>query len=253
MGESVQTEAIVLRGSDVGEEDRILTILTRELGLVRAAAGGAKSIRKGRAAALDLFVHSRLEVYTSSKAGRMQRIRASEAINPFLALRQDYDNVCCASYMAELLSRTTQEGDPAPELFDLLRDCLEQLESGRERNLVLLIFIMRTLLALGMAPELENCLKCGLRVDGEGVLDNFAGGLLHQECLTGPAGDRVLSGDGIAMLRFIVGKPLERVWNLAMRPDESELLFRLLGSFAHHHLGFVPRTVKSLPVRPADA
>jgi DNA repair protein RecO (recombination protein O) len=253
MGKSVQTDAIVLRGSDVGEEDRILTILTRDLGLVRAAAGGARSIKKGRAAALDLFVHSRLEVYTSSKAGRMQRIRASEAINPFLALRQDYDNVCCASYMAEILSRTAQEGDPAPELFDLLRDCLGQLESGRERNLVLLIFIMRTLLALGMAPELEKCLKCGQEVDGEGVLENFAGGLVHPECLTGPAEDPVLSGGGIAMLRFIVGKPLKSVWNLAMRPEESESIFRLVSGFAHHHMGFVPRTVKSLPARPADA
>lgn len=248
MGSSQTTEAIVLRGADVGEEDRILTLLTYRQGLVRAAAGGARSIRKGRAAALDLFVHTRLEIYTSSRGNKMPRIRAAEPVDLYLSLRRDYDRVCAASYMAEVLSRCVWEADPAPELFQLMKSCLHALDGGEERFHALLVFLSRALSALGMSPMLDRCVHCGEPVTGEGVLDNFSGGVAHAGCLSGAAPQRSLTGGDLATLRFLAQRPLERVWSLAVQAQQARPLFETMAGFAHYHLGFVPRTWTSLAV-----
>ena len=67
MRKSITTEAVVLAVTDVGEEDRILTFLTPDMGLLSAAATSARNLKKGRAAPLDLFVRTRLTVNVPRK------------------------------------------------------------------------------------------------------------------------------------------------------------------------------------------
>ena len=120
MGKTLKTEAIVLSRTDVGEEDRILTFLTRGYGLLKAAASGAKTLKGGRTAPLDLFVRSRIQFHVSSKPGKLCRIRSVDVVDPYLEIRGDYNRLCAASYMAEEVAHCVQEADPSEGIFDLL-------------------------------------------------------------------------------------------------------------------------------------
>ena len=90
MRKSVTTEAVVLAATEVGEEDSILTFLTPEMGLLKAAATSARNLKKGRTAPLDLFVWTSLAVRVPGKDGKLKRIVSAEMIDPFLGIRADY-------------------------------------------------------------------------------------------------------------------------------------------------------------------
>ena len=146
-------DAVVLSETDVGEEDRILTFLTREHGLLRAAASSARNLRKGRTAALDLFVINTLSVSSPGRSGKLKRIKSADAVETFPGIRSDYSKLCVASYIGELVSRCVPEDDPAREIFELVLVVFGMLEKDEGFYRTLVIFVGRFLKELGMAPD----------------------------------------------------------------------------------------------------
>ncbi len=246
MGKTLNTEAIVLFRTDVGEEDRILTFLTRDYGLLKAAASGAKNLKGGRTAPLDLFVRSRIQFHVSSKAGKLCRIRSVDVVEPYIDIRQDYGRLCCASYMAEETAHCVQEADPAEGIFDLLASCLDQLSLNAGIYFTLFTFETRLLVELGMAPDMSGCMICGEVIAGKASVSPREGGLAHPDCLPG-TDLRVLDSGDLATLRFAAQCRLEALSRLKINDASAVRLFRAVHSFSVHHLGFEPKTVKTLP------
>ena len=239
-------EGIVLSAVDVGEEDRILTFLTREHGLWRAGATSAKNLKKGRTASLDLFVRSRLEVSVPRDSARLKRVRSAEALETFLGIRSDYARLCAASYVAELVTRCVQEDDPVEEIFHLVSLVFGMLEKGGGNYRTLLIFEGRFLKELGMAPDIYTCRKCGGQLEKNVRIAPDQGGFFHEECFPG-VGESVLSPGDINNLRYILEKPIEFLPRLGVKEERAKAVFGELRRFSLHHLGFSPKTGRNLP------
>lgn len=239
-------EAIVLSAVDVGEEDRILTFLTRENGLLRAAASSARNLKKGRTAPLDLFVRSRLDVSVPRDTARLKRVKSAEVLETFLGIRSDYTRLCAASYVAELVTRCVQEDDPAEGIFNLVSLVLGILEKGGGTYRTLLLFEGRFLKELGMAPDVRTCRKCGKGSMNEVVIDPTRGGFSHAECWDGEPEATLSLGD-LNILRFILEKNLASLTRLSVDEKRARKVFMQVNRFSVHHLGFAPLSARTLP------
>jgi len=237
MRKTIKTEALVLAATDVGEEDRILTFLTPEIGLLKAAATSARNLKKGRAAPLDLFVQTSLMVNVPGKEGKLKRIGSAEVIDPFLGIRADYGRLCAASYMGQTAAHCIQEDDPSSGTYDLILYCLRRLDSAAAPFGVMLLFEVKLLREMGILPELTHCLKCAQEVGGEAYLDARAGGILHRQCSAGEY-KRVLSGGNLATLRYLAERSLSAVSNLSVKEKDAKHIFDVLHTFSVHHLGY---------------
>lgn len=239
-------DAVVLSITDVGEEDRILTFVTREQGLLRAAASSARNLRKGRTAPFDLFVRSSLNVSVSEKPEKLKRVKSAQVRETFLGIRSDYKRLCFASYVGELVSRCVQEDDPAREVFELVLLVLGMLEKGEGGYRTLTIFEGRLLRELGMTPNTESCRKCGAALEKDVVIDPPGGGFSHAVCCAEKKENALSPGD-LNLIRFILTRNLGSLSRLAIDEDRARHIFRQLNRFSIHHLGFTPRTIKTLP------
>ena len=184
MRRSITTEAVVLVATDVGEEDRILTFITPEMGLLKAAATSARNLKKGRTAPLDLFVHTRLTINIPGKETKLKRVVSTDIVDPFLGIRADYKRLCAASYMGQMVAHCIQEDDPSIGTWDLVLYCLRRLDSGILPFGVMLLFEVKILLEMGIMPDFNHCLRCMGEVAGEAYLDAGGGGILHSQCAT---------------------------------------------------------------------
>jgi DNA repair protein RecO (recombination protein O) len=245
LGTDTETDALVLSFTDVGEADRIVSFLSREHGLLRAGVSGARGLGKGRAAAFDLFALVRVVLHVSSKPGRLARIRGASVLDPHLELRNDYPRLCAASYIAETVARSAQEGDPAPAVTDLVLLCLERLSRGKPPAGILLLFEARFLKEMGWVPQLNHCLSCGKEIGPQIVFSAALGGVVHPSCPGGRGEPRLTPAD-LGALRFLTGKTLRGAANLSLDEEQAADLFRLLHPFTRHHSGFEPRAAKSL-------
>ena len=160
-------EAILLRAVDFGESDRIVHLLTPEVGRLTAIAKGARRSVKRFPGTLDLFNHLEIRIdrrrRRRSTAG-MARLERATLISHFEGLRRRPARFALACTLLELLDRLAHEGgNPADarRLFVFARDALRGLESATPDERMRVFLELRTLDALGLRPEFRHCVRCG--------------------------------------------------------------------------------------------
>jgi DNA repair protein RecO (recombination protein O) len=156
-------EGIVLRTQKLGEADRIVTLLTRRTGRVRAVAKGVRRTRSRFGARLEPFTHVDLLLYQGRS---LDVITQAETVRPFgELLAGDYPRYTTGTAMLETAERFTPvEKEPALRQFLLLVGGLRALgEQEHDPRLVLDAFLLRSLAVAGYAPALDECAVCGTR------------------------------------------------------------------------------------------
>jgi DNA repair protein RecO (recombination protein O) len=156
-------EAIVLRTHKLGEADRIITLLTRPHGRVRAVAKGVRRTTSKFGARLEPFTHVDLQL---AEGRNLDTITQAETLTLFHAgIGQDYERYTAGTAMLETAERlATEEREPAVQQFLLLVGGLRALtaDDGRGAGQVLDSYLLRSLAVAGYAPSFAHCARCGL-------------------------------------------------------------------------------------------
>lgn len=178
---SFRVDAVVLRHSDYGEADRLLTLFTRQLGKTRAIAKGARKIASRKAGHIEPFTHVKLQL---AQGRDMFIVTQADTVDAYLPLRDDLVLTSHASYVLELLDRFSYEDQTEnPTLFRLLTDTLSRLASGADAWLVIRYYEMRLLDHVGFRPQLFECANCGRTIQPEDQFFSFsAGGVICPRC-----------------------------------------------------------------------
>ena len=154
-------QAIVLRTQKLGEADRIVTLLARRSGRVRAVAKGVRRTKSRFGARLEPFTHVDVLIHPGRS---LDVITQAEVIRPYgEPLTGDYPRYTAGVAMLETAERFTPvEKEPALRQFLLLVGGLRALgEGAHDPRLVLDAFLLRSLAVAGYAPALAQCALCG--------------------------------------------------------------------------------------------
>ena len=194
-------DGIVLRTHDLGEADRIVTVLTRRNGRVRAVGKGVRRTKSRFGARLEPFTHVDLQLHTGRS---LDVITQAETVRPYgEALWPDYPRYTSGIAMLETAERFTPvEKEPTLRQFLLLVGGLRALGAGEHvPRLVLDAYLLRSLAVAGYAPALGECAVCGSPAAGSGgsrVFAIAAGGLTCRACR--PAGAATPSAHTVALM-----------------------------------------------------
>ncbi len=159
----IDTRALVLRVVEFGESDLIAHLLTPVHSRLTVIAKGARRSRKRFPGALDLLCHASVQIERRRPQG-MARLEQARLVEPFAELRRDPGRFALACYVAELTDRLAPEGAGGPEarrLFGAVLSAVRGLEEARPDARLRVLLELRLLAALGLAPELRHCVRCG--------------------------------------------------------------------------------------------
>ncbi len=224
-----KTEAIVLRSMDLGEADRVLTVLTPRLGKLRIVAKGVRRTRSRLGGGLEPFSDVQLVL----AVGRTFDVVTQVAItDPHLGLRDDLEATAAAWYVAELADRFCEGSADAHGAFVLLAQALAALDAPAgavARETVNRWFELHLLETMGFRPELGQCLECGATIEPQGnQYSAVAGGILGPECAAAAPDARPVSPDGLKVLRHLQRSELSDVLRLVLRAPLQHEIERLL-------------------------
>jgi DNA repair protein RecO (recombination protein O) len=181
-------DGIVLRTHKLGEADRIVTVLGRRTGRIRAVAKGVRRTKSRFGARLEPFTHVDLMLHEGRS---LDVITQAVTLRPYgEQLASDYPRYTTGTAMLETAERLTPvEKEPAMRQFLLLVGGLRALGEGEhEPRLVLDAFLLRSLAVAGYAPALEECAICGTPApdarsgSGSRAFGLASGGLTCQSC-----------------------------------------------------------------------
>ncbi|WP_375474590.1 DNA repair protein RecO [uncultured Jatrophihabitans sp.] len=243
-------DAVVLRVHKLGEADRIITLLTRRHGRVRAVGKGVRRTSSRFGARLEPGSHIDVQLYSRLPEGQTQAggrrgldvVQQTESLGAFGAqLAGDYARWTSASAICETAERLTEEGEPALRLYLLVVGALRAL-AAREHDSTLILdaFLVRALSNAGWEPALRECAKCS-RLGPHAAFNVPAGGVVCEVCR--PPGS---SRPQPATIELLIAL-LEGDWTLA---DASEQGPRreASGLVAAHLQWHLERGLRSLPL-----
>jgi DNA repair protein RecO (recombination protein O) len=201
-----KTEAFVLRGRNLGEADRIFTLFTRARGKLDAVAKGVRRPQSHFAGRLEFLTEAALTLHAG---------RTLDVITGATIVHSEWEQLvkprafAAANVVAELVDAFCEPDLAQPEIYELLRRAVRALAASERPAELLPRFELRLLDALGLLPDLDTCVRCGVRFEAartrsarEAWLDPPSGGLVCGAChLRGEAGR--LQPDEIANVRAL--------------------------------------------------
>lgn len=224
-----KTEAIVLRSMDLGEADRVLTVLTPRLGKLRIIAKGIRRPRSRLGGGLEPFS----DVHLVLAIGRTFDVVTQVALEePHLGLRDDLHSTAAAWYLVELADRFCEGSADSHDAFVLLAQGLAALDAAPEevsREVIARWFELHLLDAMGFRPELSRCLECGAEIGPAGnAFSPAAGGVLGPECTHAALTARPIDADVLKVLRHLQRTGLGDVLRLRLSSATAREVERLL-------------------------
>jgi DNA repair protein RecO (recombination protein O) len=236
-----KTEAIVLRSMDLGEADRVLTVLTPRLGKLRVIAKGIRRPRSRLGGGLEPLS----DVHLVLAVGRTFDVVTQAALeDPHLGLRDDLHSTAAAWYLAELADRFCEGSADSHGAFVLLGQALAALDAepaSVSREVVARWFELHLLEAMGFRPELSRCLECGASIEPEGnAYSATAGGVIGPECGHAALGARPISAEALKVLRHLQRSQLVEVLRLrlpaAVQREAERILHATVSSVLEREL-----------------
>ena len=218
----LKTDGLVIRDLNVGESDRIITILTRDRGVLRASAKGARSVKSRISTATQLLSHS---AFTLFKGREKYIIDEAETLDVFMGVRRDIEKLALAQYLCELMACAAPQEAEAAIYLRLALNALHLTDSGkRPDDLVKAAAEMRLMTLSGYMPDLVACSRCGsFESDTMYFLPDKAS-LICDNCAAG--GDKAfpLSRGALAAMRHIVYADFGKLFSFSLpQPGLDEL------------------------------
>jgi DNA repair protein RecO (recombination protein O) len=156
MSQTAKLTGINLKAAPLGESDRLLTILSPEVGLLRAVAPGSRKHQSRLAGRSDLFV---INQWLVIKGKRLDKVVQAETLRSFPGLSHHLGRLTASQYLAEVVLFMALSDCSQVDLFDLLVTHLAHLETSPSQDLLAaLCHGLYQLLRLGgVAPEMQRC------------------------------------------------------------------------------------------------
>lgn len=251
---TLTTDAIVLLSGDYLESSRLLSLFTRELGVLSVVARGARSSRKRFGSALQVFAQG--EAIIQLKPNRdLNTLISFDVADTHSGIAANLDRFWAASAMAEVVRYLIHE-ETAPLAYDRLSSALKRVEvaatgidslaidslepttdiaatateptdaAGAVAASIALATLWQLVGDAGFEPALEYCAECRAKLDAESVLPfhNAAGGVLCASCARQMPGGRQLPPDARRVLMTWLGESDFTVDSLNARAHQSLLL-----------------------------
>ena len=237
------TEAIVLSRFDLGEADRVLTLITPGIGKLKAIAKGVRRPTSRLGGSLEPFA----ELTIALARGRTFDIVTQVSVgHAWLNLRDDLESTATAWYIAELADRSLEERHAAEPLYALLRRAYELLDASMAPGRVARWYEMHLLDELGVRPEVDRCVECDRVLESD---ERFRwvpplGGVVCERC-PGPPHDRAgLTLDALKLIKAYQRLDIEAIAGLRQAEGTEREVEAALREFVRQAL---ERDARSLP------
>ncbi|WP_100402316.1 DNA repair protein RecO [Bacillus sp. FJAT-42315] len=228
-----KVEGIIIRTTNYGETNKIVTIFSREKGKIAFMARGARKPNSRLSAITQLLTHGQFLVQLGSGLGTLQQ---GEILTSMRHIREDLMITAYAAYMVELLDKSTEDQQVNPYLYEFLKQSLYYLNEGYDAEILTNIFEMKMLQVIGLRLELSSCVHCQ-SCEGHFAFSIRENGLLCHRCFDIDPHRLPLSQPAIRLLRLFYYIDLERLGTINVKVETKKELRAAISLYYDEYSG----------------
>jgi len=243
---AMDTEGIVLKSFNYGDNHKIIRVLTNRYGLIGIFINNANKPRSRNGSLAQPLILASFTLKESSGEGDLHFLYNGEVENSFYQLKLDYEKVAYFYQMAEIILKGDIEHEAGPYLFSLLKKILLLAEEGVSMVMLNIAFLLKMLPLLGIRPSLDCCASCGT-VQHIAAASVSQGGIICSNCYGGKERVVILAKQ-IPLLRAMERVKLERLRDVELEESDLEALELFLEGWYESYSGLHLKSSKILKV-----
>lgn len=159
------TEGIVIKNTDYGEADSIVTYLSKDYGLISLFAKSPRKIKSKFGSSLEPLTYSRISFI--GREDKLQKIIQSDIIEAFQEIRENYKLFLKLSEVLKLLMQILPKKDSNTELFSIFLNTLFYIKKNQRPDNYIIYFKVKALKILGYLPDFRQCGVCHCHLNGD--------------------------------------------------------------------------------------
>ena len=215
---------VILSETNVGDFDKMLTMLTPGEGKISCVAKGARRPKIALLAGTQIFCFGEYLVYKGSKN---YHINSVEPIEVFYNLRTDLDKLRIAVHINKIVQDVTNENQNCYNILQLLLNTLYTIsETDKDLGLVLSVFKMRLLCFLGFTPQITRCVNCKEK-DELAYFSLKDNGFKCGACSKQDTSCIKMSESTLNAIKYVITAPAKKIYSFNLK-DESLDEFKLI-------------------------
>ncbi len=220
----IKTKGIILAQNNMSDNDKMVTILTPDLGKIGCAARGARRPKSNLMSGTQFLCFADFIIYKGTSS---YNLNSAEPIEIFYNIRLDIDKLKYAVEVAKIANDVTEENEGSYRILQLVLNTLYMIsESEKELEFILSVYKLRLLSIIGFRPIIEKCANCGKNEELRyfSFIDN---GLKCKKCKPQDKGAIELSDTTIKAIRFIIKAEPKKIFSFDIS-EENKKQLRLL-------------------------
>jgi DNA repair protein RecO (recombination protein O) len=233
MPAAITVTGMVLSAMPVGEYDKRLVILTKELGKISAFAKGARRPNSALLACSQPFSFGQFSIFTGKSS---YTVTSADISNYFPELREDIERLYYGMYFCEFADFMTKENNDDKEILKLLYQTLRAVAKGTiELPIIRLVFEFKIAALSGVAPQVFECVRCE-KTDTSYLFSVYSGGLLCEDCKSDDNTAVKLCTSSVYTLQYIMSKDVEKLYTFRVSNEVLNELESCAGRYIKHYI-----------------
>lgn len=248
-------DGVIVREAIVGDNDKMLTIITPESGRISVMAKGARSSKSKTLAATQLYTYGNYEIY---EKGDHKWLRGASAQDSFFEMRNTIEGLSLAAYLADLAYELTGEGEDSSEMLRLTLNAFYAIAKKKAPLPIIKgVYELRSASREGFRPDLSGCRHFRSGEEDKIYLDVMNGCVICSQCMRKRAAKQTsfmtssayaeeneekslllpITPSVLAAMRYAVDAPLSRMLSFKLDgADETDMFSRAAEEYLLNHL-----------------
>ena len=216
---TVKVKGIILSENNMGDYDKMLTILTPNFGKISCSAKGARRPKSALLAGTQLFCFGEFLLYQGTST---YHINSCEIIEMFYKIRTDLDKLKYAIHINKIVQDVTDENENCYQILQLYLNTLYMLsETQKDKELIVSIFKLRLLSILGFMPRVMACVTCREKeqLSYFSIRDN---GFKCEPCSRQDKSSLYMSESTKNAIKYTISAPAKKLFSFELKNEALE-------------------------------
>ncbi len=238
-----QSESIVLRSFDIGEQDKLIVFFAKDVGIFKGVAKGARKFGNRFGSSLEPMSHVHV-FYHEIENRELVTVSDCDLIESFFDIQNDLNTSFTLSYFAELIEEFFPLRSKDDTLFRLLLSTLHSLNAGSELDFTSAYFEAWFLKLSGILPDFKRCKKCKEAISSVSWLSHNKDGVFCDRCV--PQGKDEVSPDIHALLDWMRKNPPPKGKEQPFEPEQIAATREVMQRILVFHMERKPKSLSLL-------